>query len=403
MELPYITRPIIGQQRLCGPSADNGRLLISFVVAVQKVIGQRENIALPFPQRRYGEGHHIEAIVQVGPKPSLFYQFLQGLIGGRHNSHIHRHVFFPPDFLNLPPLKHPQQLALHYQGHIPHLVQKEGTSLGQLKLAQLPPFPCPCKGALLIAEQLALNERLRDGSAVDRYKRPISSGTGLVNQLCKALLAHTIFPPNKHRRVGFGGGDSTGQKSAKLRILSNHLKPGELYIQLARQFLGHLGDPFHFHAKTVEFRHIPEDGEGPGHHTVPPHGKHAHRYIFPHRFDAVPLSGVGLSALQHPKQQSIRLNDMHIPPDGLAHGYSNDAAVRLIFIANSTFPVQHYHAVLDGVEQFIQVQLHRTADQKGQLAACQLPHLIPQFIHNLIDHAFIHRLWTQMMNLRLLG
>ncbi len=67
-------------------------------------------------------------------------------------------------------LQEPQDLGLHSQRHVADLVEEERAAVALLELADAASVG-PGEGALLVAEQLALQKRLRDGRAVDGVER----------------------------------------------------------------------------------------------------------------------------------------------------------------------------------------------------------------------------------------
>ena len=94
-----------------------------------------------------------------------------------------------PDSLEPPLLEHAQQLHLHRHGDIADLVEEQGPPVGQLE----PPLALGRRAgerALLMAEQLALEQRLGQRRAVDGHERPGTvSGRRLMDRLGDLLLA----------------------------------------------------------------------------------------------------------------------------------------------------------------------------------------------------------------------
>ena len=72
---------------------------------------------------------------------------------------------------NLALLNCPQELGLQGKAHITNLVQQNGSVVGQFKKPHLSLFPCACKSAAFIAEQLRFHQRLWDSAAVDFDER----------------------------------------------------------------------------------------------------------------------------------------------------------------------------------------------------------------------------------------
>ena len=75
------------------------------------------------------------------------------------------------DALDLALLEDAEQLGLRLQGQLADLVEEERAPVGQLEAAD-PPGDGAGEGALLVAEQLALDEPRGEGGAVDLDQRP---------------------------------------------------------------------------------------------------------------------------------------------------------------------------------------------------------------------------------------
>src|SRR5581483_12074324 len=78
----------------------------------------------------------------------------------------------PADPLELPILEHAEQLRLRLEGQLADLVEEERAAVGQLEAADAPRVG-PREGALLVPEQLALDERRRERGAVALDERAV--------------------------------------------------------------------------------------------------------------------------------------------------------------------------------------------------------------------------------------
>ena len=94
----------------------------------------------------------------------------QVAVRGRHHPHVDGQRLHAPDALELPLLDEAQDLALERQRQVADLVEEERAVVGHLGLADLAPAG-PGEGPLLVAEQLVLEQGLRDGRAVDGHER----------------------------------------------------------------------------------------------------------------------------------------------------------------------------------------------------------------------------------------
>ena len=101
---------------------------------------------------------------------------------------VDRDLLRAADARERPLLQHAQQLHLHRRLHLADLVEEQRAAVGELEDAA-----CGVVGAgeraLLVAEQLALEQRLGDRRAVDRDERERRARAELVDRLRDQLLA----------------------------------------------------------------------------------------------------------------------------------------------------------------------------------------------------------------------
>ena len=102
-----------------------------------------------------------------------------------------------------------QQLGLEVEGHVADLVQEEGAAAGPLHEAELA-LRSTGEGALLVAEQLALQEVLGDRRAIDLHQGAAGAVRLVVDHLRRQVLTRAALPGQEHGRVG-GGGDLADQ------------------------------------------------------------------------------------------------------------------------------------------------------------------------------------------------
>ena len=104
-------------------------------------------------------------------------------------------------------LEHAQQLGLDLQVDVADLVEEERAAVGLLE-----PADAVAVGAgerpLDVAEQLALEQALREGRAVDLDERPCRAGAGGVDRRGQQLLARAALAADQHGR--WAGRDLAG-------------------------------------------------------------------------------------------------------------------------------------------------------------------------------------------------
>ena len=109
----------------------------------------------------------------------------------------------PPDALELALLQRAQQLHLHLDRDLADLVEEERPAVGELEAPRLAGHGARERAAL-VAEELALDELLRDGRAVDLDERLVLAARVLVQRAGDELLARPALARDEHRgrRVG---------------------------------------------------------------------------------------------------------------------------------------------------------------------------------------------------------
>ncbi|MNO74466.1 hypothetical protein D3C76_654660 [compost metagenome] len=165
-----------------------------------EVLAQQRHVVHVLPQGGNQQQALAEPVVEVGPKLPLLHVAAEGLMGGGDEAKIGVVLLLCPEGPVAAGFQHPQQLGLHGGGHVPHLVQEQGAPIG---LGHQPRLvgQRPGEGPLLVTEQLALDEVLRDGGAVDgneRLGRPIGA---LVHQAGHHLLAAAGLPLNEYGQL----------------------------------------------------------------------------------------------------------------------------------------------------------------------------------------------------------
>ena len=145
--------------------------------------------------------HRVEAVEEVLPEAPLRHLDAYVHVGGGDDAHVHRAGLGGSHALELPRLQHPQQLGLLRLRHVAHLVQEERARIGQLEVAH-PVGLGVREGALHVAEQLALEDALREAAGVDGDQRLPGAGRQSVQPPGHHLLAGAVLAGDQH--VGLG-------------------------------------------------------------------------------------------------------------------------------------------------------------------------------------------------------
>ncbi len=96
------------------------------------------------------------------------------------------------------------KFCLGLEAHIGNFIQKNRPLMGEIEFPAL--FLCrPCKGTLLMAEELALNEIFRNGGAVDFDERFRRTPAETVERSGHQFFSRPVFPHDED--PGIGGSD----------------------------------------------------------------------------------------------------------------------------------------------------------------------------------------------------
>ena len=128
----------------------------------------------PFSQGRKRDRDHEKAIEKVLAKVAFLYFLFQIPVRGGNDAYIHRYRLTTANRLEAAFFEHLQDLHLEVLAHVADLIQKDGSPVGGLELAD---FIGRGTGerTFQVAEELTLQQVFRDGAAIDRDKGLILS------------------------------------------------------------------------------------------------------------------------------------------------------------------------------------------------------------------------------------
>ncbi|MBP1637187.1 MAG: hypothetical protein H6Q10_3761 [Acidobacteria bacterium] len=205
LQLAHVPGPRVleqGRQRLRGHRARRVRPLAAEVG--EEVLDQRRDVLLALAQGRDVQVNDVQAVVEILPERPLRDHLGQVPVGrGDHPDVHHAGRAVGADLLQFARLEEPQEQALHPQRHLADLVEEDRALVGELELALLVAVRAG-EAALHVAEQLGLEERLRQPRAVDGHERPVHARARAVDAERHQLLAGPALARHQHLRVGPG-------------------------------------------------------------------------------------------------------------------------------------------------------------------------------------------------------
>jgi len=197
LQLAHVSRPGVPQERAHrGLSQPFRRQPVVAADLLEERMGQLGDVLAPPAQRRHPDGDDVEPEVEILAEAAPGGQLAQIAVAGRQHAHVDPHRARAADAHELPLLQHAQELRLRAEVHLADLVEQERAAVRQLELAALA-LVRPGEGALLVAEQLALDERLGNRRAVERDERAGPARRVVVDRLGDELLADAALPEDE--------------------------------------------------------------------------------------------------------------------------------------------------------------------------------------------------------------
>ena len=152
-------------------------------------------------KRRQAQRHDVEAEEQVFAERALLNGVAQILVGGGDDADVGLDRRAAADGRVFALLQHPEQARLRLHRHVADLVEEQRAALGLLEAARRARVGAG-EGALLMAEQLALDQVARDRRHVDGDERPGLALAVIVQRARDQFLAGARLAGNHHRQVG---------------------------------------------------------------------------------------------------------------------------------------------------------------------------------------------------------
>src|SRR5271166_2490076 len=204
LQLPDIPRPGIASEAIHHLRCNFSDLTPQLdIIAPQEELHQQRQVVSPVAQGRQMDGDDIEPVIEIRSEFTLRRPRLQIAVGSPDQPHVGPDQFVATDPLELLILEQAEHLGLHGFGHVANLVQEECPAVALLELAD-PLAVGPGEGAALVAEQLAFQQALGDGRAVEGPIRRPSPGSVLVDGAGDQLLAGAALTGDQHREVPRG-------------------------------------------------------------------------------------------------------------------------------------------------------------------------------------------------------
>ena len=168
---------------------------------LDEVVHQQRNVFAAFAQRRQLDTKHVEPIEKIWAEVTVFDQRLQVFVRRGDTAEIHIDLLVAADAHDLALLQNAQQVGLRLQADVADLVEEYRSAVGNLELALLAILRAR-ERAFFVAEQFALQQRLRQRAAVDRHHRMETPRAGGMDGARHHFLAGAALAGDEHGGVG---------------------------------------------------------------------------------------------------------------------------------------------------------------------------------------------------------
>ena len=167
------------------------------------VVEQQGNVLTPRAQRRHFDFRHVQAVEQVLAEAAGAHLVVQVRLGGADHPHVDADAAVGTQALQALLLDHPQQLDLLGQRHALDLVEEQAAAVGVLDAPDALALRAG-EGTALVAEQLALEDALRNRRAVEGDELAPGARAEVVQAARHQFLAAAGLAADQHvdRRAG---------------------------------------------------------------------------------------------------------------------------------------------------------------------------------------------------------
>ena len=203
-QLPDVARPRVGLQQFHRLALDLHPGPAERRAFVAQDTHDHVGDVVALAQGRQPEHGTAEPVVQIFAKAAGANQFVQRLVGGANDVQPHQRRLVGTQRQHLALGQHAQQAALQQHGHVADLVEEQRAAIGLQDLALRAAALGTGESAVAIAEQLALDQALGNGRAIQRHELLGAAFAVGVQRLCEGVFAGTGFAEQHHRNVAVG-------------------------------------------------------------------------------------------------------------------------------------------------------------------------------------------------------
>ena len=204
LELAHVARPRIRLHRVERRHREARHpLAVLRAQAVEEVAREQHHVVATVGEARQPDREHGEPVVQVLAEELARHQALEVAARRGDEPDVAVQLLVRADAGERALLEEPEQLHLHRDGEVADLVQEERTAVRRLGAPDAP-LARVGEGALLVAEELGLDQGLWERGAVENHERAVLARREALERLGHQLLAGAAFAADEHRRLARG-------------------------------------------------------------------------------------------------------------------------------------------------------------------------------------------------------
>ena len=201
-QFPNVPRPVVLQQRFTRVACQAGRRTSERLRdLLEERVAEQHDVALALAKRRQADVEHLQPVEEILAKIAALDRLAQIAVARRNDPDVGLVQPGPAESRKLPLLQNAQELGLRRWAHLAHLVEEQHTAGGELDLSRLRLLRAG-ERAPLVAEQLRLEQLLRQRGTVQRDERSALSRGGAMDEARDDFLSGTRFTGQEHRRLG---------------------------------------------------------------------------------------------------------------------------------------------------------------------------------------------------------
>ena len=198
-QLTDIAGPRIIEQLPEGIFGDLNRFLVGILFLQQRA--DQFCFVAAIAKQRQVQGNPVQSVVKILAKFAVLNHLADVAMRGADHMQIDRNGLIASERNDFAFFDHTQQARLQHQRHIADFIEKQRAAVGLENLSHPAFLHRAGECAARVAEQLALDQALRDGGAIDRHECLVEPKAAVMQGLGEGFLAGAGRALQKYRHL----------------------------------------------------------------------------------------------------------------------------------------------------------------------------------------------------------